>query len=211
MSCILKPAWFFHRFGWWLSNNILGHEWKILRWCFGPAPQEAGCVKPNSNPHPNISKWLSFMLGYALASVSRTHRLWSRLLQLVQSPSSRGDLAESSVAKQPHIITVLAASARLKHWWGCYPFKYWSRLYAGGWFNIKMASYQYRKSHCGDKTILRPSYLHNGISYTGKTTSLYWIGQQFTSAATVLAPQGAMASVIVLYVPPVWLASDDFR
>ena len=44
-----------------------------------------------------------------------------------------------------------------------------------GWFNIKMPSYQYRKSHCGDKTIFRPSYLHNGISYTGKTTSLYWI------------------------------------
>ena len=38
-----------------------------------------------------------------------------------------------------------------------------------------MTSYQYRKSHCGDKTILRPSYLHNGFSYTGKTTSLYWI------------------------------------
>ena len=34
----------------------------------------------------------------------------------------------------------------------------------GCWFNIKMSSYQYRKSHCGDKTILRPSYLHNGIS-----------------------------------------------
>ena len=33
-------------------------------------------------------------------------------------------------------------------------------------FNIKMPSYQYRKSHCGNKTILRPSYLHNGISYT---------------------------------------------
>ena len=46
----------------------------------------------------------------------------------------------------------------------------------GGWINTKMPSYQYRKSHCGDKTILRPSYLHNGISYTGKTTSLYWIG-----------------------------------
>ena len=38
-----------------------------------------------------------------------------------------------------------------------------------------MPSYQYRKSHCGDKTILRPSYLHNGISYTGKMASLYWI------------------------------------
>ena len=45
----------------------------------------------------------------------------------------------------------------------------------GPWFNIKMSSYRYRKSHCGDKTILRPSYLHNGISYTGKMSSLYWI------------------------------------
>ena len=43
-----------------------------------------------------------------------------------------------------------------------------------------MTSYRYRKSHCGDKTILRPSYLHNGISYTGKTTSLYWIRAQAT-------------------------------
>ena len=49
---------------------------------------------------------------------------------------------------------------------------------AGPWFNIKMSSYQYRKSHCGDKTILRPSYLHNGISYTGKIISLYWIRAQ---------------------------------
>ena len=49
---------------------------------------------------------------------------------------------------------------------------------AGPWFNIKMSSYQYRKSHCGDKTILRPSDLHNGISYTGKTTSIYWIRAQ---------------------------------
>ena len=47
----------------------------------------------------------------------------------------------------------------------------------GSRFNIKM-SYQYRKSDCADKTILRLSYLHNGISYTCKTTSLYWIGPQ---------------------------------
>ena len=53
--------------------------------------------------------------------------------------------------------------------------------HTGGWFNIKMPSYQYRKSHCGDKTILRPSYLHNGISYTGKMTSLYWIRAQVFS------------------------------
>ena len=43
------------------------------------------------------------------------------------------------------------------------------------WFNIKMSSYQYRKSHCGDKMVIRPSYLHNGISFTGKMASLYWI------------------------------------
>ena len=47
---------------------------------------------------------------------------------------------------------------------------------SGPSFNIKMSSYQYRKSHSGDNTILWPSYLHNGIFYTGKTTSLYWIG-----------------------------------
>ena len=48
----------------------------------------------------------------------------------------------------------------------------------GPWFNIKMSSYQYRKSHCGDKTVVRSSHLHNGISYTGKMTSLYWIRAQ---------------------------------
>ena len=45
----------------------------------------------------------------------------------------------------------------------------------GPWFNIKMSSYQYRKSYCADKTVVRSSYLHNGIFYTGKMTSLYWI------------------------------------
>ena len=47
------------------------------------------------------------------------------------------------------------------------------------WFNIKI-SYQYRKSHCGDKTVVRSSYLHNDISYTAKMSFLYWIGGQVT-------------------------------
>ena len=34
--------------------------------------------------------------------------------------------------------------------------------------------YQERKSHCGDKTVIRSSYLNNGISYSGKITSSYW-------------------------------------
>ena len=61
-------------------------------------------------------------------------------------------------------------------WW----WKHWCQIVvslseARGRFNIKMPSYQYRKSDYGDKTILWLSYLHNGISYTGKTPSLYWI------------------------------------
>ena len=45
----------------------------------------------------------------------------------------------------------------------------------GPWFNKNVSSYQYRKSHCGDKTVVRSSYLHNRISYTVKMSSLYWI------------------------------------
>ena len=40
---------------------------------------------------------------------------------------------------------------------------------------FKTLSYKYRKSHCGEETVLRPSYLHITISYTSKTTHLYWI------------------------------------
>ena len=60
----------------------------------------------------------------------------------------------------------------------------------GPWFNIKISSYQYRKSHCGEKTVVRSSYLHKGISYTGKMTSLYWIRAliftQITPIITIL-------------------------
>ena len=54
------------------------------------------------------------------------------------------------------------------------------RKRSGPWFNINMSSYQYMKSHCGDKTVVILPYFHNGIFYTGKMTSLYWIGAQVT-------------------------------
>ena len=53
--------------------------------------------------------------------------------------------------------------------------------YSEPWFNIKMTSYQYRKSHCGDKTVVSSYYLHNGIFYTGKMSSLYWISPQVSA------------------------------
>ena len=86
----------------------------------------------------------------------------------------------------------------------------------GPWFNIKMASYQYRKSHCGDKTVVRSSYLHNGISYTGKMSSLYWIRAQIiklqlkSGYGWVLYIWLFMWIQLLAYAPnvlPVWLIS----
>ena len=47
-----------------------------------------------------------------------------------------------------------------------------------GLIQYKMPSAQYMNSLCGDKVVLLPSYLHNGISFTVNTTSLYWIRAQ---------------------------------
>ena len=65
------------------------------------------------------------------------------------------------------LSSVLQSSAESTCLW------YWSGE-PGPWFNIKMPFYQYRKSHSGDRTVVRSSYLHNGISYTGKMASSYW-------------------------------------
>ena len=64
-------------------------------------------------------------------------------------------------------------------------------LGSGPRFNIKMSSYQYRKSHCGDKTVVRSSILHNVISYTGKMSSLQWIRAQ-------MLPSVSQTSVVQL-------------
>ena len=85
-------------------------------------------------------------------------------------PSEKIDLMKSNFSGP---MTQIYISDLGHHW-----FRWW--LSPGPWFNTKMSSYQYRKSHCGDKTISRPSYLHNGIFYTGKTASLYWIGPWLT-------------------------------
>ena len=44
----------------------------------------------------------------------------------------------------------------------------WKQQESGG-------SYNYVKSHCGDKKILWPSDLRNWISFTGKITYSYWM------------------------------------
>ena len=50
-----------------------------------------------------------------------------------------------------------------------------------------MTSYQYRKSHWGDKTVIRLPHLHYGISCTGKTSFLYWIRAQHIQSTGCMA------------------------
>ena len=82
----------------------------------------------------------------------------------------------------------------------------------GPWFNIKMSSYQYRKSHCGDKTVVRSSYLHKGISYTGKMASLYWIRaldaisqSTFSNAFSWMKIYKISFKISLKFVPRVWI------
>ena len=58
----------------------------------------------------------------------------------------------------------------------------------GGWLNITMPSYQYRKYHWRDNMNLWPSHLHNEISCTSKMTSLHWnrVQESFTVLPTCL-------------------------
>ena len=64
----------------------------------------------------------------------------------------------------------------VSHWLGAYPeWSLWTDRQPSGCLNSKLPLCQCRKSHCGDKTVIRLSYLHNGISFSGKMTSLYWI------------------------------------
>ena len=44
---------------------------------------------------------------------------------------------------------------------------------------IQCFIHQYKKLKCGDKTILWPTYIHTGISFTGKNISLHWIRALF--------------------------------
>ena len=90
--------------------------------------------------------------------------------------------------RRTHWLSLECAAQFLQLRNGCFIYTCVRLLYrqspSGPRFSIKMSSYQYRKSHCGDKTVARSSYLHNGISNTGKMASLYWfsplcvLGQQ---------------------------------
>ena len=57
---------------------------------------------------------------------------------------------------------------------------------AGGPLNIKTPSYQYRNSHCKDKTVSRPSYLYNDSPILRKTVFIYWNEDQLLWSCTLV-------------------------
>ena len=70
----------------------------------------------------------------------------------------------------------------------------------GPCFNISMLSYKYRKCYCGDKMILRASYLHNNMSYTGKMPSPYWT---HPACIPCLAPK-SLCSLTLIHPAHIW-------
>ena len=53
------------------------------------------------------------------------------------------------------------------------------------WFGVIKMSFQYRKSHCGDKTVVISSYFDHGIPYSGKITSAPRFGSRWFIAQLV--------------------------
>ena len=125
-----------------------------------------------------LSKVLPWSLNMQLLNVSDHGIVSLTSGHCVLCPSHCPYLPKSlPLSPQPDIVRSVSVVHNILIW-PCSPLYYRVIKPPGPWFNIKKSSYQYRKSHCGDKTILRPSYLHNGISCTGKISSLYWIRAQ---------------------------------
>ena len=129
--------------------------------CYCPHTVEISNVNftNKNNPlHPEFIKatiQIHFIF-YHLSAMNSCRRLKAFLIETMAS----GDLAtEGARASATMVLTLFCCNIPVSA--------------PGPRFNIKMSSYQYRKSHCGDKTAVRSSYLHNGISYTHKTASLY--------------------------------------
>ena len=122
-------------FGWWLSNIILDMNEHFICWCSGPAFQQAGCMETiwtPTSPYPNEA---SSYWGMTLPQSQTLVDFGTDCCSLFNRQAlftwcyPRHMMVETSVVKQPFVVTVLATSARLNHWWGCNPFKCWSHLY----------------------------------------------------------------------------------
>ena len=133
------------------------------------------CTKYEKDPSNGrkVTGWTQFCCGTWLSHEHMTLFIWVKVKSHYIQHTFKWWISVPSMKRIPTV------QAKLWHRHDFVVPFFFSKVmsrWPGPWFNIKMSSYQYRKSHCLDKTILLPSYLNNGISYTGKMTSLYWIG-----------------------------------
>ena len=67
-----------------------------------------------------------------------------------------------------------------------------SLCYFQGPYSIKIYHLTSTRNPIVDKTVVRSSYLHNGISYTGKMISLYWIGALLVYLDLIVSNRGKL-------------------
>ena len=120
-------------------------------------------MSSNHRLHSNI---------YEFESATAQQRLWVQITDCIATFMSSNQSAEVGGCgwkignNGNHKTCLHMRSHGLEMKWEAHLCKEWSstqltQLWPGAWFDIKMPSYQYRKSHCGDKTVVRSSYVCN--------------------------------------------------
>ena len=154
--------------------------------CYACIKQSFTVINSLGATHSGNHRW--YQLGFPCLNREKCNELWlSALVRLLPQWSEHvrgvGNLRVGLVSWTAQFLgsklNLMSCCETVSFCVETYELKPWHLdQWPGPWFNIKMSSYQYRKSHCGDKTIIRSSYLHNGIFYTGKMSSSYWISLQ---------------------------------
>ena len=131
---------------------------------------------------------------------SSTSRLFTQLF--IQAPKKRSKLRVIGLCVGNSPMTgefpaqMPSNAENNSIWWRqhmflCYPChsSLWiSVIYSyfpGPWISINMSSYPYRECHSKDHLVVTSSYIQNGISYTYRVVSLYWIISRVPSLALV--------------------------
>ena len=172
----IKPAWpqlineWIVILSWWIYSHerIYTHQ-QVLLESLRCLQQGQFCVWPaNERWRYNVT---SSLIGWAHAHAGpcSSAAQMQDLDMVITVPAD--DLVLKNL--KPSVTTMMTGSTNIR---------LGKILLPGPWFNIKMLSYQYRKSQCGDKTAVGSSYLHNGNFYTGMMVSLYRINALVASS-----------------------------
>ena len=144
---------------------------EVMAWCYQVRSHYLNQYWPSS-----MSPWHHYWLGYNRLMAKWMKRgnflicrlLWGSLPHTHIYGTSTCRLNSSSWLLKPLYSGLIVLKRRpiLSYWPTCGLWSpdsfimriYWCQQWSGmpgPWFNVKMTSYQYRKSHCGDKMVIR--------------------------------------------------------